>query len=93
MGILSVILQDRISLAQKRLVIGGINLFTIFELIDSDHCCQQRVRAIGINGRAWSKIQMQGFDFFVQDGFRDADRAIRDGLRQAAACYTNSIYQ
>ena len=29
---------------------------------------------------------MQRFNFFVEDGFRDADRTVRDGLRQAAAC-------
>lgn len=29
---------------------------------------------------------MQRFDFFIEDGFRDADRAVRDGLRQTAAC-------
>jgi hypothetical protein len=27
---------------------------------------------------------MQRFNFFVEDGFRDADRTVRDGLRQAA---------
>ncbi|GAA6587527.1 hypothetical protein nublan011_31950 [Klebsiella pneumoniae] len=29
---------------------------------------------------------MQRFNFFVEDGFRYADRTVRDGLRQTAAC-------
>jgi hypothetical protein len=29
---------------------------------------------------------MQRFNFLVEDGFRDADRTVRDGLRQTAAC-------
>jgi hypothetical protein len=29
---------------------------------------------------------MQRFNFPVEDGFRDADRTVRDGLRQTAAC-------
>ena len=50
------------------------------------HCRQRRLCAIGVNGRAWGKIQMQRFNFLVEDGFRDADRTVRDGLRQTAAC-------
>ena len=51
-----------------------------------NHCRQRRLCAIGVNGRAWGKIQMQRFNFLVEDGFRDADRTVRDGLRQTAAC-------
>jgi hypothetical protein len=29
---------------------------------------------------------MQRFNFLVEDGFRDADRTVRDGLRQTATC-------
>ena len=29
---------------------------------------------------------MQCFNFLVEEGFRDADRTVRDGLRQTAAC-------
>ncbi|GKL38215.1 hypothetical protein NUKP55_35360 [Klebsiella variicola] len=69
---------------QQRLVISGINRFTIPELINPHHRCQRDLCSIGVNGRARGKIQMQRFNFFVEDGFRDADRTVRDGLRQAA---------
>jgi len=29
---------------------------------------------------------MQPFDFLLEDGFRETDRTIRDGLGQTAAC-------
>jgi len=43
------------------LVIGGINRFTILELINLHHRRQQRLRAIAVIARARGKIQMQRF--------------------------------
>jgi hypothetical protein len=34
---------------------------------------------------------MQRFNFLVEDGFRDADRTVRDGLRQTAASRPQAI--
>ncbi|HDP0319649.1 TPA: hypothetical protein P5S08_004902, partial [Salmonella enterica subsp. enterica serovar Concord] len=45
---------------------------------------QQRL-VIGVNGGTRGKIQMQRFDFLVEDGFRDADRTVHDSLSQTAA--------
>ena len=51
------------------------------------------VASISVNGCARGKIQMQFFSIPVEDGFRDADLTVRDGLRQDAARDTNLIYQ
>jgi hypothetical protein len=55
------------------------------ELINPYHCRQRRLCAISVNGRTRGKIKMQRFDFLVEDGFRDADRTVRNGLSQTAA--------
>ncbi len=51
------------------------------------------VASISVNGCAQGKIQMQFFSIPVEDGFRDADLTVRDGLRQDADRDTNLIYQ
>jgi len=89
MGTLNVTLPPgitSISFSPSRPSLSTVNRFPVLELPDTYYRCQWRLCAIGIYGCARGKIQMQPFDFLLEDGFRETDRTIRDGLGQTAAC-------